>query len=102
MKLTRKHLAGVAAAVSTVAIAAPVSTASAAPAVAPGLFGTTGWGAGWGSWGYPLTGVPVTGPILAQGVTVVGPVIITTAPSVFNNTNNQVSAGGNWSGGQAG
>jgi hypothetical protein len=31
---------------------------------------------------------------------VVGPVIITTAPSSFINTNNQVSAGGNWSGGQ--
>jgi hypothetical protein len=96
MKLTRKHLVGVATALSTVAIAAPVSSAGAAavPAVAP--IGVGGWG-GWGSFG-----VPFTGPILGQGVTVVGPVIITTAPSVFNNTNNQVSAGGNWSGGQLG
>jgi hypothetical protein len=34
------------------------------------------------------------------GPAVVGPVIITTAPSSFINTNNQVSAGGNVSGGQ--
>jgi len=28
-------------------------------------------------------------------------VIITTAPTIFINTNNQVSVDGNWSGGQA-
>jgi hypothetical protein len=32
---------------------------------------------------------------------VTGPAIITTAPSSFVNTNNQVAAGGNWSGGQS-
>jgi hypothetical protein len=104
MKLTRKHFAGVAAAVSTVAVAAPMATASTASAASPfplpGLYGA-GWGAGWGNWG-ALGGIPTTGPVLGQGVTVVGPVIITTAPSNFNNTNNQVSAAGNWAGGQVG
>jgi hypothetical protein len=33
---------------------------------------------------------------------VIGPTVITTAPSTFNNTNIQTSAGGNASGGQAG
>jgi hypothetical protein len=78
MKLTRTRLVGVAVALGTVAIAAPVSTAGAdlgAPADA-------------GVW------------VGAPGVTVVGPAIITTAPSSFVNTNNQVSTGGNWSGGQ--
>jgi hypothetical protein len=101
MKLTRKHLVGVATALSTVAIAAPVSTASAAPVLS--AFPAIGAGAWGGFTGFPFTGgYPFTGPILGQGVTVVGPVIITTAPSNFNNTNNQVSAGGNWSGGQLG
>jgi hypothetical protein len=96
MKLTRNRLVGVAAALSTVAIAAPVSSASAAafPAVAPSAIGAAGWA--------DLLGLPATGPIAGQGITVVGPVIITTAPTRFNNTNNQVSVDGNWSGGQLG
>jgi hypothetical protein len=61
MKPTRKGLVAIAAALSTIAVAAPISTASA-----EGTLGT--------------------------GVTVVGPVITTTAPSSFVNTNNQVSA----------
>jgi hypothetical protein len=44
---------------------------------------------------------PVIGPATGA-IEVVGPTIITTAPSSFINTNNQVSAGGNWSGGQVG
>jgi hypothetical protein len=99
MKLTRKRLVVVAAALSTVAIASPVSTAGAAafPAVVPGPIGAAGWG---DFPGLPFTGPPTTGPILGEGITIVGPVIITTAPTRFNNTNNQVSAAGNWSGGQ--
>jgi hypothetical protein len=96
MKLTRKHLVGVATALSTVASAALVSNASAAtfPAVAAGPIGAAGSG--------DVLALPSTGAILGHGVTIVGPVIITTAPTRFNNTNNQVSAVGNWSGGQFG
>ena len=77
MKPTRNRLVGLAAALSTIAIAAPVSTASA----------------GWGG----FAAVPFTGP-----ATVTGPVVITTAPSSFINSNTQVSAGGNLSGVQVG
>jgi hypothetical protein len=63
---------GVAAALSTIAIAAPVSTAGASTAA----------------------------PAVAPAVTVTGPTYITTAPSTFINTNNQVSPAGNSSGSQ--
>jgi hypothetical protein len=78
MKPTRTRRAAVAVALSTIAIAAPESTACAATAA-------------------PAVTLPPAGP----GLTVIGPTIITTAPGVtFINTNNQVSAGGVWSGGQ--
>jgi hypothetical protein len=59
---------------------------------------------------FPVTGLPAfqaaplsfAGPTVGQVAAVIGPTIITTAPSTFNNTNNQVSAGSNASGGQAG
>jgi hypothetical protein len=90
MKPSRKRLAGLAAAVSTIAIAAPLSTAgtaSAAPVFA----------AGWGG----VVALPGFGtPLFGQSAGVIGPTIITTAPSVFVNTNNQVAAGGVWNGGQ--
>jgi hypothetical protein len=73
MKPTRTRLVGIAAALSAIAIAAPVSTAgaaTAAPAVAP------------------------------PAATVIGPRYITTAPSTFINNNNQVSPGSNTSGNQ--
>jgi hypothetical protein len=47
----------------------------------------------------PLTFV---GPSVGQVAAVIGPTVITTAPSTFTNTNIQVSAGSNGSGGQAG
>jgi hypothetical protein len=97
MKLTRRRLVGIAAGLSTVALAAPVSTASADARAATVPFPAAAWG-GWGA----FTGLPYTGPVLWGSSAVVGPVIITTAPSTFINTNNQVSAGGNWSGGQVG
>jgi hypothetical protein len=72
MKPTRTRLVVVAAALSAIAIAAPVSTAGAATAA----------------------------PAVAPAVTVTGPTYITTAPSTFINTNNQVSPGDNSSGSQ--
>jgi hypothetical protein len=42
------------------------------------------------------------GPSVGQIAAVIGPTVLTTAPSNFSNTNIQVSAGGNLSGGQAG
>jgi hypothetical protein len=72
MKPTRTRLMGVAAALSTIAIAAPVSTAGAATAA----------------------------PAVAPAATVTGATYITTAPSTFINTNNQVSPGDNSSGSQ--
>jgi hypothetical protein len=57
----------IAAALSTIAIAAPMSTAGTAMAAA--------------------------GPVAGQEATVTGATYITTAPSTFVNTNNQVSSG---------
>jgi hypothetical protein len=98
MHSTVKRLAVLGALGATLGIVAPVASASAAgtpvaparlagvpfPAFVPGVLP-------WGGGG--LNGQAVWG-------SVVGPVIITTAPSSFINTNNQVSAGGNVSGGQ--
>jgi hypothetical protein len=104
MKPTIKRLAALAA-LGTMGIVAPVSSASAA--VTPGLpgFGLPGFG-------LPVPQLPLTGGLWGSpvsyvapgvlGAAVVGPVVITTAPSVFNNTNIQVSAGSNLSGGQVG
>jgi hypothetical protein len=73
MKPIRTPLVWVVAALSAIAIAAPVSTAAAA------------------------TAAPAVAPV---AVTVTGPTYITTAPATFINTNNQVSPGGNSSGDQ--
>jgi hypothetical protein len=96
MKPTRKRLVTVAAALSTVAIAVPASTATAAPtarAVTSGPFAASLGG---------VIDLPFTDPVLGQGVAVIGPTVLTTAPSTFINTNNQISTDGNWSGGQFG
>jgi hypothetical protein len=106
MKPYVKRLAAVAA-VGAVGVLAPVSGASAAStpfALAPlPQFPLTGLPA------FPLTGLPAFTPNLAfvapsvgQVAAVIGPTVITTAPSTFNNTTIQVSAGSNGSGGQAG
>jgi hypothetical protein len=97
MKLTRTHLVAVAAALSTIAVAAPVATASAdtaGSAVTPAGIAATGWD------GTPAAAFPVTLPGAGQAAAVVGPTIITTAPTTFINTNNQVTAGSSVSGGQ--
>jgi hypothetical protein len=94
MKLIQMRLAGVAAALSTIAIAAPLSTASAATA-APVPVAAAAWD------GFPAVTLAVTAPVVGQVATVIGPAIITVAPASFINTNNQVTAGSAWSGGQA-
>jgi hypothetical protein len=97
MHSTVKRLAVLGALGATLGIVAPVASANAATPVAPAKLAAFGFPAfpGFipGGWGAGLNGQAVWG-------SVVGPVIITTAPSSFINTNNQVSAGGNVSGGQ--
>ncbi|MCW3047094.1 MAG: hypothetical protein JWO74_1378 [Solirubrobacterales bacterium] len=75
VKPTRARLVRVAAALSAIAIAAPVSTAAAATAAA--------------------------GPGDPPAASVTGATYITSAPSTFINTNNQVSADSNSLGGQS-
>jgi hypothetical protein len=87
---------------TTLGIAAPVASASAAPVAPTKLAAFPGFpGAGFPGFvggGLPFGGAGLNGQ--AVWGSVVGPVIITTAPSSFINTNNQVSAGGNVAGGQ--
>ena len=102
MHSTVKRLAVLGALGTTLGIAGPVASANAAPAT-PNRAAVL-QGAGFPGYGFPgfvpfapragLSGQAILGPA------VVGPVIITTAPSSFSNTDNQVSAGGNFSGGQ--
>jgi hypothetical protein len=94
MRPTGKHLVGVAATLSAIAIAAPAATAgavTAAPAVAPDAVVVTGWD------GLPAASQPVAG----QSATAIGPTFITSAPTTFINTNTQVSTGDNSAGGQS-
>jgi hypothetical protein len=91
MEPTRSRLVGVAAALSTIAVAAPVSPAAAETA-APVRNAAARVG--------ELTDVPFAPGAFALGATVVGPVIITAAPSFVVNANNQVSVDGNWFGPQ--
>jgi hypothetical protein len=67
MKPTGTRVMWIAAALSTIAVAAPMSTAGAAMAAA--------------------------GPVAGQKPALTGATYITTAPSTFVNTNNQVSSG---------
>jgi hypothetical protein len=106
MNLTHKGLVTVAAALSAIAVVAPVSSASAATAATPNLAAfqlpAAGWGGLPGATGgiVPVYSIGFVGPSVGQVAAVIGPTIITTAPSTFINTNNQVSAGGVASGGQ--
>jgi hypothetical protein len=81
MHPTVKRLAVLGALGTTLGIGAPVASASEA--------------------GTPIDlGAVANGQSLGSALT--GAVIITTAPTSFNNTNNQTSAGGNVIGGQVG
>jgi hypothetical protein len=104
--VTVKRLA-VVAALGAMGVLAPISSANAAgppaalarpvlPFVAPA--GATWPLAGWGG----LTGGAFVGARVGGAVAVIGPTVITTAPSTFVNTNIQVSASGNAAGGQVG
>jgi hypothetical protein len=84
MHVPRKRRAAIAAALTTPMIAVPAGSAHAAavPTVPPDI--ATGW----------------ADTLAGQAVAVIGPTIITTAPTTFINTNNQVTAGSTASGGQ--
>ena len=104
MNLTMKRVAALAA-LGAMGVAAPVSGASAAitPATLP-VAPLSGFGLPATGLGLPaLAPAPISfvGPRVGQVAAVIGPTIITTAPSTFINTNNQVSAGSAVSGGQA-
>ncbi|MCW3047479.1 MAG: hypothetical protein JWO74_1763 [Solirubrobacterales bacterium] len=108
MQSTLKRLAAVAA-VGTIGILAPAAGASAAVATDPAtaafpgadlpgfgfLAGTLVSGGGPGdnvAFALSLRPVPIlVRPGVGHATTVVGPTIITTTPSTFINTNNQVS-----------
>ena len=83
-------------ALGAIAIAAPMSTAGAATG-APCFAGPVVAG-GWGG----FIALPSTEPVVGQEAAVIGPAIITMAPTTFVNTKNQVTAGDTWSGGQVG
>jgi hypothetical protein len=112
MNLSRKRRVAIAAALTTAAIAVPAGSAHAAtfPTLTPNI--ASGWTlpvlpAGWdgvaatGWAGTPAAALSVVGPTVGQVAVVIGPAIITTAPTTFINTNNQVAAGIAASGGQA-
>jgi hypothetical protein len=106
MNPTSRRLA-VLAVVGTIGSVAPVTSASAAATSAAlpfaGLRAPQFPGTGLG---FPVTGFPAAAPFLTfpgaglGTATVIGPTIITTAPSSFINTNNQVTAGSAVIGGQ--
>jgi hypothetical protein len=75
MHVSRTPRAALAAALSTGAISGPVLSEHATP--------------------------PSVGPTEVQVTAVIGPTIITTAPTIFVNANDQVSGVGNLSGGSA-
>ena len=104
MNRTVKRLAAVAALGATMGVVAPVASASAAtPFALPGA-GLPGFSPGAGFDPVGLGGLGGYGGFDGAGygpAAVVGPVIITSGVGVsFINTNNQVTAGSAFSGGQ--
>jgi len=108
MHSTVRRLAALGALGTTLGIVAPVGSANAAPMpVAPPKLALPfpAFPAGFPSFTPPAFtpgSLAFAGPTVGQVAAVIGPTILTTAPSNFSNTNIQVSAGGNLSGGQAG
>jgi hypothetical protein len=105
MNSSVRRLAGLGAVGTTLAVVVPVGSASAAvtPVASPNLLA-------FSLPALPPPGLPAftpgplgfTGPAIGQIAAVIGPTVLTTAPSNFANTNIQTSAGPNVSGGQAG
>jgi hypothetical protein len=115
MTSTVRRLAALAAVGATIGIVGPVSGAGAQvvpllpgaglPGLAPGAGLPAPDPAGLPAWTPPAftpSDLAFAGPTIGQVAAVIGPTILTTAPSNFANTSIQVSAGGNASGGQAG
>jgi len=101
MYSTLKRVAVLSALGATLGVVAPVAGASAAgtpvaPATLQAFPGVAGTGFAPGAFSFG-------GPVFsgqAFGDTVSGAIIITTAPTSFINTNNQISGVGNFTGGQ--
>jgi hypothetical protein len=87
MNPSRTRLFGIAAALSTIAIAAPVSTAGAATVhrTVDTVAAVSG--------GPTAVALPVTDRDSGHGPAITGSTYITTAPTTFVNDNNQVSDG---------
>jgi hypothetical protein len=104
MNSTVRRLALLGALGTTLGVVAPVGIASAAttPLAAPNF-------AAFPLPAFPAAGLPAftpgplafVGPAVGQVAAVIGPTVLTTAPSNFQNTNIQTSAGSNLTGGQA-
>jgi hypothetical protein len=92
MSPTHRRVAALATALTTIVITA--SSAGAARADGGGAaIGLVGWG------GTPAAFIE--GPVVGQLAAVIGPVVLTTAPSTFINSNTQIAAGGAANGVQA-
>ena len=90
MHLRRKSRAGAVAILSSLALALAAADAHAATTPLEGAVIT----------GVPVTNLSFLGGSVGQVVAVVGPYVVTTAPTVLVNTNYQVAAGGVYSVGQ--
>jgi hypothetical protein len=103
MDSTLKRLAALAA-LGTTGILAPVASASAAsaPDSPAGLAFPLPQGplSGFQFPAFDPAGLSFVGPSVGGLAAVIGPTVITTAPSTFINTNIQTSAGSNLTGGQ--
>jgi hypothetical protein len=86
MNPPHRRVAAVTAALSTLAILAPgAGEASADDGVGTAAIGLLAW-----------QGTPsafIEGPVVGQMAAVIGPVVITTAPTTFLNSNDQIAAG---------
>ena len=90
MHLRRKSLAGAVAMLSTLALALPAADAHATTTPPEGAVITR----------VPVTNISFLGGSVGQVVAVVGPYVVTTAPTLFGNSNDQVAAGGVYAVGQ--
>jgi hypothetical protein len=85
MNPTHRRVAALAAALSTIVIAASGPAAARADDGGGAAIGLLGWG------GTPAAFLE--GPVVGQLAAVVGPFVLTTAPSTYINSNTQIAAG---------